>query len=279
MRFAGCLFVLLAFCSTAESQITPDQMLSTVEHFKAEFDTVPCKKQERLLAVRALFERMGAKTEDVTSEKKSNVQNVIVRRTAEPPIPDTIVIGGHYDFIGGGCGAVDNWSGIVALAHLYKTIGHFKPRKNIVFVAFDREEEGLVGSRVFANAIKKEELPNYCAMINIDSFGLAGPFALTNVSSPPLVRLSEEIASKLQVPFVKVSIGNADTDSSSFLARKIPAVTLSGLSNNWESILHSKNDQADKVQPVSVYIGYRLALSLWGHIDEAPCAAFASSGK
>jgi len=97
---------------------------------------------------------------------------------------------------------------------------------------------------------------------------------LANTSSASLVRLSEEVAATLQIPFYRVSIGNADADSSSFLSKKIPAVTLSGLSKDWDSILHTNNDQAGKVQPVSVYLGYRLALSLWERIDQAPCDAF-----
>jgi Iap family predicted aminopeptidase len=254
-------------------------ILSTVEQIQNEFDSVPCKKQERLPAVRALFEKMGAKTEDIQSQKTNGVENFVVRRSTNPPGLDTIIIGAHYDFLGGGCGAIDNWTGIVTLAHLYRTIGKLSPRKNILFVAFDREEQGLVGSSAMARAIKKEEISHYCAMINLDSFGLAVPFALANVSSPSMIRLSEEVADQINVPFVTATIPSADADSSSFVRRNIPAITLSGLSNDWDSILHSKKDQAGKIQPASVYFGYRIALSMWGRIDEAPCDAFAASRK
>jgi len=254
-------------------------ILSTVEQIQNEFDSVPCKKQERLPAVRALFEKMGAKTEDIQSQKTNGMENFVVRRSTNPPGLDTIIIGAHYDFLGGGCGAIDNWTGIVTLAHLYRTIGKLSPRKNILFVAFDREEQGLVGSSAMARAIKKEEISHYCAMINLDSFGLAVPFALANVSSPSMIRLSEEVADQINVPFVTATISSADADSSSFVRRNIPAITLSGLSNDWDSILHSKKDQAGKIQPASVYFGYRIALSMWGRIDEAPCDAFAASRK
>ena len=273
-RFAVCLAALLTLNPIAKSLSQTDNGLSTVQEIQGEFDSVPCRRQDRLPAVRALFQKMGAKPEELTSQKRGTAENLVVHRPSVQPGEDTVVIGAHYDFIGGGCGAVDNWSGIVALAHLYRTIGHFTPRKNVLFVAFDREEEGQVGSGNMARAIKKEELPHYCAMINIDSFGLAGPFALSNTSSTSLVRLSEEVAATLQIPFYRVSIGNADADSSSFLSKKIPAVTLSGLSKDWDSILHTNNDQAAKVQPGSVHLGYRLALSLWERIDQAPCDAF-----
>ena len=275
LRCAISLALLTLLPSIAVAQNAADIVLSTVEDNQKEFDFVPCKREERLPAVRALFERMGAKAEDIQSPKQNGVENVVVRRSASVPTLDTVIVGAHYDFLGGGCGAVDNWTGIVVLAHLYKSIGRFSPRKNILFVAFDQEEKGLVGSGRMAKAIKKEETSQYCAMINLDSFGLAVPFALGNVSSASMIRLSEDIADELQVPFVTATIRQADADSSSFLKKDIPAITLSGLSSDWQKILHGKNDQPGRIQPFGVYAGYRIALSMWARIDESSCNAFA----
>ena len=124
------------------------------------------------------------------------------------------------------------------------------------------------------NHIEKNQLPQYCAMINIDSFGMAPPQVLDNVSNKKLSQLAADTAKDLKVPFNHASVLNADADSSSFNARKIPAVTLHGLNNDWPSILHTRNDQAGKVNAVSVYFGYRLALSLLTRVDAADCAAF-----
>jgi acetylornithine deacetylase/succinyl-diaminopimelate desuccinylase-like protein len=129
--------------------------LSSVEDIQREFTSVPCRKQDRLPAVRALFEKMGAKPEELVSQKTGGVENLAVRRSASGT--ETIIIGAHYDFVGGGCGAVDNWSGIVALAHIYRTTGTFRFRKNIVFVAFDREEEGLIGSARWPERLRKRK--------------------------------------------------------------------------------------------------------------------------
>jgi hypothetical protein len=78
----------------------------------------------------------------------------------------------------------------------------------------------------------------------------------------------------MKVPFDGFSIPGADADSSSFKAAGIPAVTLSGVSSDWRLVLHTTNDQASKVIPASVYVGYRLALSIWNSADAAPCDAF-----
>ena len=108
----------------------------------------------------------------------------------------------------------------------------------------------------------------------MDSFGLAAPFALENISSSKLVNLADEVAKQMQMPFAKVRLVGPNSDSSPFIAKKIPALTLSGLSNEWTSIVHTPNDQVRKVKAGSVYLGYRLALGMWSRIEEAPCEAY-----
>jgi acetylornithine deacetylase/succinyl-diaminopimelate desuccinylase-like protein len=272
--FALGSVVLLLWPSPAATAQAPQTLrLSTVEQIAEDFAVIPCKNRERLNAVQGLFEGMEAGPTDISIQKSRDTENIVIRRQSAST--DTIVIGAHYDLVERGCGAVDNWSGVVVLAHLYRTIRDLAAvNKNVVFVAFDKEELGLKGSDAMVAAIPRTEIPHYCAMINIDSFGLAGPFALEHVSSPKLVQLATEMADVLAIPFYKASIGGADTDSTSFRRRGIPAVTLSGLSNKWESIIHTNNDQVKAVIPVSVYLGYRLALAIWHRIDQAPCDAY-----
>ena len=147
-------------------------------------------------------------------------------------------------------------------------------KKTLVFVAFGREEKGLVGSRAMTEAIAEEQLPEYCAMINIDSLGLGPPQVADNMSSKPLAKFTGELAKEMEIPFAHASIGRANSDSSSFVARKIPAVTIHGLSNNWHKILHSRFDQPSKVNAASVYLGYRLALGMLVRLDQAACATY-----
>ena len=52
------------------------------------------------------------------------------------------MIGAHYDKTINGCGAIDNWTGIVALAHIYKSLKDAPLQKNVVLVAFGKEEQG-----------------------------------------------------------------------------------------------------------------------------------------
>jgi putative aminopeptidase FrvX len=270
-RHLGIALVAMVLSSVVPA-FSQQVVFSTAEQIEEDFADLPCRNNERRTAVQSLFEKMGAAPETITIEKLKNVQNVVVK--LEGTSSDKVIIGAHYDQTDHGCGAIDNWSGIVAMAHLYRNVRSLQPKKTVLFVAFGREEEGLIGSRAMAAAIPKEELADYCAMINIDSFGMGLPFALTSSSSPKLVKVTQEVAARVGLPLSGVIIPTADADSSSFVARKIPAVTLSGLTSDWRSVLHTSYDQVVKVNPESVRIGYRLGLALWAHIERNACDAF-----
>lgn len=81
----------------------------------------------------------------------SNIIGRLVGSSAE-----TILLGAHYDDlpeIGAAPGADDNASGIASLLSVAQALTDFKPHKNIVFVAFSGEEQGMIGSGHFAKTI------------------------------------------------------------------------------------------------------------------------------
>ncbi|MGH9755349.1 MAG: M28 family metallopeptidase [Blastocatellia bacterium] len=269
-----CLLLFSSFAFAQETGEAPKLRISTPEEIRSEFDSVPCKNGDRLKAVKALFEKMGAKPEEIAVEKVRGVENVVIRKAAANDSPEKIVISAHYDKTPDGCGAVDNWTGVVALAHVYRAVKDLPLKKNIIFAAFGKEEEGLVGSSGMVGAIKKEQVAEYCAMINIDSLGLGIPQALENVSSKKLIDFTGALAKEMNVPFAHARVDGASSDSASFISKKIPAVTLHALNNDWRNILHSGNDQPSKVNHESVYAGYRVALALLVRIDAADCQSF-----
>lgn len=246
---------------------------STAKQIEEDFQNIACKNKERLAAVRKLFLKMGAAESDLLIEKKGGAENLVIRKSGTTG-KGRLVIGAHYDKAASGCGAVDNWSGVVTVAHLYKTLKDIPFQKDIFFVAFAREEEGLIGSRAMAKGIPKEEVTEYCAMINIDSTGMGAPQVLSNISSPALGRLAELLAGQMELPFGKAELAFASGDSASFLEKKIPAVTLHGLAGNFDSIIHTGKDQAEQIKPERVYLCYRLALAMLITTDRNPCDAY-----
>lgn len=267
------LFAQLLLCALPTSAISQHRVakLSTPDDLKAEFASVPCDDKDRLNAAKALFEKAGAPADSLSVAKYKNVENLVVTKAGTSP--EKIVIGAHYDKVTDGCGAIDNWTGVITLVHLYATVKDTAFEKTLIFVAFGKEEKGLIGSRAMVEALSKEQVGEYCAMINMDSFGLSGPQVLDNASSKKLRDLVEGIAKEMKMPFGHASVA-ADSDSSSFMRKKIPAVTLHGLNNEWPKILHGRQDQAARINPASVYLGYRLTLALMSRLDTTACDVY-----
>lgn len=269
--------LLLAYTSNSSASQDSKVTISTQDETAHDVAQVPCKESERLGAVKALFIKMGAQAEDVSIEKGDGVENLFVRKPGKSQ--GTLVIGAHYDKTADGCGAIDNWTGIVALAHIDKSLKDAPLQKTLLFVAFGKEELGLLGSKAMVKNIKKEEVDQYCAMINIDSLGMAAPQVAENLSSKTLTARVGEIAQRMKMPFNKVNIPGAGADSLAFMDKKIPAVTISALGNGWAEVIHTRNDQVGKVNTTSLYLGYRLALVLVAELDNLACEVSREESK
>jgi Zn-dependent M28 family amino/carboxypeptidase len=273
LRFTSrvaALIIVTAAISTNAQEV--NFKLSSPEEIKEDFTTVPCEDKKRLEAVKSLFERAGVPSSEIKIDKYKDVENFVWTRKGESS--EKIVLGAHYDKWADGCGAVDNWTGVVTLSHLYRTLKDIPLKKTLVIVAFGKEKKGLIGSRAMTNAIDKDHVAEYCAMINIDSLGLSAPQVADNMSSKKLAQFTEDMAKEMKMPFGRASILEGTSDSVPFVEKNIPAVTIHGLSNEWQKILHSGNDQASKINPLSVYLAYRLALAMVVSLDKSPCAAY-----
>jgi Zn-dependent M28 family amino/carboxypeptidase len=83
--------------------------------------------------------------------------NVAGRLAGSEPGLQTIVVSAHYDHLGRKNGTIyygadDNASGTVTLAAAARSFAAHKPRHTMVFVAFDGEEIGLLGSKAFVKS-------------------------------------------------------------------------------------------------------------------------------
>lgn len=272
------LFPLILLCCgiavLAQAPETKRSIFSTKEEVAESVKQVPCKVEERMEGVRKLFLAAGANEDEIKVEKFDNDKtlNVVVRKAGKSN--ETIIVGAHYDRGEKGCGVMDNWTGVSIVAHIFKSIHRLDTQKSYVFVAFDREEVGLKGSAAMAKQIPPEERRNYCSMVNFDSFGQAYPMALTNASSAKMVKFAENLAKESDLKFTAVEIAGASTDSYSFREKDIPSVALGGLGADWQKILHTSDDQIEKVNMESVYIGYRFGLVYIAKLDALGCQEF-----
>ena len=66
----------------------------------------------------------------------------------------------------------DNGAGTIANLAIAKALRNYDLDFNVLFVAFDLEEKGLLGSKAYVNKLAKEnKLSNIAAVINIEMLG------------------------------------------------------------------------------------------------------------
>jgi putative aminopeptidase FrvX len=270
--FAGSSLLM----SSAALSQTKDEV--TEELLKSNINAVPCKNDDRLDGVRKLFTDAGASDTDITIQKFKDLNNLVV--TKKGKTDETVVVSAHYDKVKDGCGAIDNWTGLVIIANLYRTLRKPETNKTYLFVGFDKEELGLYGSEAMAKSITKEKRDRYCSNVNIYSFGFGYPQVLDNASTPAMTAMAKSLADEVKMPFSHASLaGSADADSSSFRSRDIPAVTFHGLNNDWQKYLHSSNDVVKNINVSSVWVGYQFLLRYLIEIEKRDCSVFRRSAK
>jgi len=147
--------------------------------------------------------------------KKQRVQNVIaILRGSDPNLSNQyIVVGGHYDHLGFGgegsgsrmpdrneihYGADDNASGVSGVIELAEKLASEKEKisRSVIFMAFDAEEMGLIGSKYFVEN-PLVELEDVVAMINFDMIGRLKPAKTVSVGGTGTSVESEEILKRL----------------------------------------------------------------------------------
>ena len=223
-RFLPFIFLLAPLCSCPffeETQIDP----ATQERMRAQIENVNCDNNRRREVTRNLFEEVAGR-ENVRVERFERGDNFVIKLPGRGK--GTVVVGAHYDKTTLGCGAIDNWSGVVLVANLYELLKKQNPEKTFLFVAFGEEEKGLHGSTAMARSISNSNKANYCAMVNFDSFGFKRLWSLGNASDESLIELGRTTASEFNFSFLVKTFKGASSDSKSFQRVGIPAITLSG---------------------------------------------------
>jgi Zn-dependent M28 family amino/carboxypeptidase len=214
---------------------------------------------EREITIKNLFQSAGCDEANLLEQpvKRWKTPNVIC--TLSGGTDSVIVVGAHFDHVDAGDGVVDNWSGASLLPSLYQALKS-EPRKHtFIFVAFAAEENGLVGSRFYADSLAPDQVKRIDAMVNIDTLGLGPTEVWVSHSEPKLVHALKGMAESLQLPLTGVNVdGVGKSDEESFIARNIPTVTVHSLTKETLSVLHSPKDNYSAIHFDDYYKSYRL---------------------
>lgn len=200
--------------------------------------------------------------------QKARIQNIVARLRGSDPVlnQEYIVIGAHYDHLGMGGpgsnsrapdtiavhnGADDNASGVAGMLELAEELAMNRDmiRRSILFVAFDAEELGLLGSKHFIDQ-SKELVDKMDVMINFDMIGRfypeEKPLLISGTgTATESEALLDTIASHLDFRLTYSPEGFGASDHSSFYSRNVPVFFItSGAHEDY----HLPLDDADRIQ-------------------------------
>jgi Zn-dependent M28 family amino/carboxypeptidase len=96
---------------------------------------------------------------------------VVATRKGTTP-NEVVVLSAHYDHIAGRLGADDNASGVAVVMEAARQLSQRQFARTLVLAYWDREEDGLVGSRVWASQAKQRGV-DIRMMVSLDGVGFA----------------------------------------------------------------------------------------------------------
>lgn len=148
---------------------------------------------------------------------------------------ETLIIGAHLDHVGNNmngtynAGALDNASGISVMLEMARAIkAGEQPEDTIIFVAFNGEEDGLLGSEYFANNPALSYDPKHTQMLNLDMVGSSHKVPLDicayDSSGKEMQTKLAELAKSFDLYHKKANFGGSDHVN--FASLGIPAVML-----------------------------------------------------
>lgn len=189
--------------------------------------------------------------------QKSRARNVIGLLKASNPTDKYFIVSGHMDFIEPDPdgvefpGALDNASGTSCMMEIARALSsrEKRPDVNIIFIAFSGEEEGLIGSRYYA------EHPLYplgsTRVINLDMVGAKSdvPMSISSSSSDDssadTVSLIHELSTAADSQKSEyVVTTSVPSDHISFADVGVPAITIIDME---EEIYHVPQDTIENI--------------------------------
>lgn len=186
-------------------------------------------------------------------------------------VAETIVVGAHVDFVarGGGLiglmaqgqGVIDNWSGATLVASLAKALQTSSHHHTFVFVGFDIEEFGLVGSKYYVSQLSPEERSSILGMVNLECLGVSSLKIYRNGSAGDLVALATRVGAEKSIPVQPMILRDTPADSAAFLRAGIPAITFHSLETQDFKLLHSYSDRYNAIDPDLFEQQYRYLLA------------------
>jgi len=222
-------------------------------------------------------------TSDIRREKIATRNVVGLLEGSDPRLKDeVVVVGGHLDHVGYGPtgqnrgnpefihnGADDNASGTSAVLELAEAFALHSawPKRSLLFLSFNAEERGLLGSRHYADH-PLLPLQNTVAMINLDMVGRgASGLDIGGVGTSPKFRsMVESLAQNYDFKFGTTPGGRGRSDHTSFYNKNIPVLFFY---TGQHADYHKPSDEWDKINQPEIQSVTRMAWQVINRIANA----------
>ncbi len=189
------------------------------------------------------------------------------------------ILGAHYDTVAGSPGASDNAAGVAAVLEAARVLSPYVFEATIVFVAFDREEQGMIGSDAYASRHVQDDIR---AMIALDGaayrpyppdrpeYNEAGIYYR---SVPP--EFADDLAAAMQIyGGLTCEIGQHPStlrsDSIPFDRKGVPAALLTSYATPTNHVMETSSDSLDNPGLIDYEYGAQITRGLVGCL--AACA-------
>lgn len=174
--------------------------------------------------------------------------NVIGEITGRSKLDEVVIIGGHLDSWDLGTGAIDDGAGVAITMAAGALIGDLKqaPKRTIRVIAFANEEQGLLGGKAYAEAMKgvmdKHQLGAE------SDFGAGRIYALSagvSEQSRPVIARIAKVLEPLGI--LPAEGGGPGPDISPSVPYGLPWVELQQDGSDYFDYHHTANDTLDKI--------------------------------
>ncbi len=213
------------------------------------------------------YSKLGYK---VSTQEFSNGANFIAEKEGLEP-DKVLIISSHLDSVGN-AGANDDGTGTAGALAIAQALSGRPSRLTLRFLAFDREEAGLVGSRAYVQQLDPSE--KIMGVVQMEMMGVNkrkdGAFHVIDCDRQDSVFLSQHLMNAvvaLDLPLKRSATCTSRSDHASFWRKKIPAIVVSEnfFGGDGDPCYHASCDRFDE----------RLDFAYMNRIQQALASAIA----
>jgi carboxypeptidase Q len=202
---------------------------------------------DRLIAAGTVPQMEASVTNTMTTDSVPQWNTVAEIKGSELP-GEVVIVGAHLDSWDLGTGASDNGTGSMATLEAARIIARsgLKPRRTIRFVLFTGEEQGLIGSRKYAEA-HAAEADSMQAVVVLDN-GVGAITGQALQSRLELYYLWRALLNPVHDLHADTVTDNnkGGTDHLSFLPYGVPGFNFNQITRGYNHTHHSQSDTYDK---------------------------------